>query len=79
MDFIAFLLHLAGLTFVVTYGMSCYNVLYRYICHYFNLYLLLHRQYTKNNHTKIQCLQHRRGVNIDKKIICTLIYFFLKR
>lgn len=69
MDFIALLLHLAGLTFVVTYGMSCYNVLYRYICHYFNLYLLLHRQYTKNNHTlKYNVYNIGEGLILIKKL-----------
>lgn len=62
MDFIAFLLHLAGLTFVVTYGMSCYNVLYRYICHYFNLYLLLHRQtHQKQSYLNTMSTTSERG------------------
>lgn len=74
MDFIAFLLHLAGLTFVVTYGMSCYNVLYRYICHYFNLYLLLHRQYTKNNHT---CTLKYNVYNIGEGLILIKKLFVL--
>lgn len=49
MDFIAFLLHISGLTFVFTYGMSCYNVLYRYMFNNLNLYRLIHRNNTKKN------------------------------